>query len=147
MKERFIETVSLPRDMMVIRELSVLLNVLCSSSRAEIIFSIWARLSGLAVPVLVLGRPALVPAVIVPVVVLSVILVVPSTPAALVLRSQYFRYWLGFSAEGFCGTAVAWVRPGRGCGVFTKAGKKKYHSNNSGTGTQNNIPPLFSKLS
>lgn len=92
MKERFIETVSLPRDMMVIRELSVLLNVLCSSSRAEIIFSIWARLSGLAVPVLVLGRPALVPAVIVPVVVLSVILVVPSTLAALVLRSQYFRY-------------------------------------------------------
>lgn len=93
--------------MMVIRELSVLLNVLCSSSRAVIIFSIWARLSGPAVPGLVLNRPALMPAVIVPAVVLSMILVVLSIPAALVLRSQCFRYWLGFSAEDFSGTADA----------------------------------------
>lgn len=89
--------------MMVIRELSVLLNVLCSSSRAVIIFSIWARLSGPAVPGLVLNRPAL----IVPAVVLSMILVVLSIPAALVLRSQCFRYWLGFSAEDLSGMADA----------------------------------------
>ncbi len=92
-------TVSLPRVMMVIRELSVLLNVLCSPSRAEIIFSIWACLSGTAVSGLVLNCPALMPAVIVLVVVLSLILVIPSTPAAFVLRSQCLRYWLGFSAD------------------------------------------------
>lgn len=50
-----------------------------------------------------LNRPALMPAV--PVVVPSVIL--ESTPAALVLRNQCFRYWLGFSAGDFSGTADA----------------------------------------
>lgn len=109
-----------PRGMMVIRELSVLLNILCSSSRAEIIFSIWALLSGPAVLGFALNRPALMPAV--PVVVPSVIL--ESTPAALVLRNQCFRYWLGFSAGDFSGTADAWARLGRGCGGFTKPGEK-----------------------
>lgn len=117
-------TVSLPRGTMVIRELSVLLNVLCSSSKAEIIFSTWARFSGLAVSGSVLN-PAVMPSAIVLVVVLSVILVVPSTPAALVLRSQRFKYWLGFRAEGFSGTADAGVRLGRGCGGFPESGKKQ----------------------
>lgn len=76
--------------MMVILELSVLLNVLCSSSRAVIICSIWARLSGPAVPESVLHRLSLMPTVTVPV----VVLVVPSTPA--VLRRKCFRYRLGF---------------------------------------------------
>lgn len=79
--------------MMVIRELRVLLNVLCSSSRAEIIFSIWLRLSGPAV------HPVLVPADPV------VVLVAASPPAALALRSQRFRYWLGL--EDFSGPGGA----------------------------------------
>lgn len=89
--------VSIPRGMMVILELSVLLNVLCSSSRAEIIFSIWARLSGLSVSGLILNL-VLTPAVIVLIVVLS---------AALLLRSHCFKYRLGFSVEGLSGTADA----------------------------------------
>lgn len=84
--------------MMVIRELSVLLKVLCSSSRAVIIFSIWARLSGLVGSGLALSRPALSPAAMVPA--LSALL-------ALVLRRQCFRYWLGFGGEDFSGMTDA----------------------------------------
>lgn len=97
-------SVSSPRGMMVIRELSVLLNVLCSPSRAEIVFSKWARLPGPAVSG---WTPALRPVVRVLVLAVSLILVVPATPAAFVLRSQCFRYWLGVSAEDFSGAADA----------------------------------------
>lgn len=86
--------------MMVIRELSVLLKVLCSSSRAVIIFSIWARLSGLVGSGLALSRPALSPAAIVPAAALSAL-------PALVLRRQCFRYWLGFGGEDFSGMTDA----------------------------------------
>ncbi|TNN29859.1 hypothetical protein EYF80_059991 [Liparis tanakae] len=81
----------IPRGRRLILELSVLWSARSISSRAEIIFSIWARLSGPAVPGPVLSRPALCPAVMVLVVVLSVTLVVLSTPAALGLRSQCLR--------------------------------------------------------
>lgn len=63
---------------MVIRELSVLLNALCMSSRAAIIFSILDLLSG--PPLLELIRT---PAVMVHAVVLSV---VPSEKASLLLK-------------------------------------------------------------
>lgn len=86
--------------MMLIRELSVLLNVLCSSSRAVIIFSIWARLSGLVGSGSALSRPALSPAAIVPAAALSALL-------ALVLRRQCFRYWIGFGGEDFSGVTDA----------------------------------------
>lgn len=95
---------------MVIRELRVLLKVLCSSSSAEIIFSIWALLSGLVV--------LTCPVVMVPTVVLSVSLVTWSALAALVLRSQCFRNWLG----DFSGV---WVRLRGACGGFTKPAQKK----------------------
>lgn len=94
----------LPRGMIVIRVLSVLLNLLCSSSRAEIIFSIWTCLSGPTVPGRILVCPALMLAVIVLVVVLSVFFFVPSTPDDFILRSHCFRYLLGFRAEDFSGT-------------------------------------------
>lgn len=97
--------------MMVMRELRVLSNVLCASSRAKSILSIWARLSGLAVTGLILGL-ALTPAVIVLVLVLSVVFVVPSPPAALLLRSHCLRYRLGPSAGDLSSTAGGWVRLG-----------------------------------
>ncbi|KAF3857317.1 hypothetical protein F7725_009176 [Dissostichus mawsoni] len=50
---------------MVILEIRVLLNARCSSSKAEIIFSIWPHLSGRAVSGLLLTLPSLRPAVIV----------------------------------------------------------------------------------
>lgn len=98
-----------PRDMTVMRELSVLLTALCSSSKAVIIFSIWAcfpRESGW-----LLTPSALMPAELVPGAHLSTVAVVPSA-AGLLLRRQFFRYWLGFSATS--GNTGEWLRWGWG---------------------------------
>lgn len=89
----------LPRGRMVIRELSVPSNVRCSSSRAVIIFSIWARLSGTVAPGSALSHPDpdLVAAA------LSTTPVGPSTLVAPVLRRHRFRYWLGFGGKDLSG--------------------------------------------
>lgn len=100
-----------PRDMTVMRELSVLLTALCSSSKAVIIFSIWAcfpRESGW-----LLTPSALIPAELVPGAHLATVAAVPSADG-LLLRSQFFRYWLGFSAAETSGNAGEWLRWGWG---------------------------------
>lgn len=99
----------LPLDMMVMRELRVLLTALCSSSKAVIISSIWACFPRLAESGWVLGLPILVPAELVPAAHLCMVSVVPSA-AGLLFRIQFFRYWLGFSAADISGDADEWLR-------------------------------------
>lgn len=94
----------LPLDMTVMRELSVLLTALCSSSKAVIISSIWACFPRLAESERVLALPILTPAELVPAAHLCMVAVVPSA-AGLLLRIQFFRYWLGFSAADTSGDA------------------------------------------
>ena len=83
----------------------MLLNVLCSPSRAEIIFSILARLSG--PDVLIRDLPALTPALMFPAGVLSVLLVVLSSPDVLELRGQCFTFSFRIRVEDFGGIAGA----------------------------------------
>lgn len=99
----------LPLDMTVMRELSVLLTALCSSSRAVIISSIWARFPRPAESGWVLALPILTPAELVPAGHLCTAAVVPST-AGLLFSIQFFRYWLGFSAADTSGDAGGWLR-------------------------------------
>lgn len=97
--------VRLPRGTMVIRELSVPSNVRCSSSKAVIIFSIWARLSCTVTPGSALCHPD--PDLVA--VALSTTLVGPSTLVAPVLRRHRFRYWLGFGGKDLLATTEARV--------------------------------------
>lgn len=82
----------LPRGTMVIRELSVLANVRCSSSKAVIIFSIWSRLSDTVAPGWVLSHPDLD-------LVAGALLTTPAGASATVLRRHCFRYWLEFDGK------------------------------------------------
>lgn len=99
----------LPLDITVMRELSVLLTALCSSSRAVIISSIWARFPRPAESGWVLALPILTPAELIPAGHLCTVAVVPST-AGLLFSIQFFRYWLGFSVADTSGDAGGWLR-------------------------------------
>lgn len=115
--------VVLPRGMMVSCELRVLLNARWNSSRAEIIFCSLACVPGPAVLLLTPGCLDLVSAIVL-VAVWSVICAVPSCWAAVLLRSQCFRYWFELNAKVFCGTAETWKRLRRERGCFTKPTKQ-----------------------
>lgn len=103
----------LPRDMTVMRELSVLLTALCSSSKAAIIFSICACFPRPAESGWLLAPSQRAPAELVPAAHLPTDAVVPS-PAGLLLRSQFFRYRLGLCAADTPGEAGEWLRGGWG---------------------------------
>lgn len=103
----------LPRDMTVMRELSVLLTALCSSSKAAIIFSICACFPRPAESGWLLAPSQRAPAELVPAAHLPTDAVVPSA-AGLLLKSQFFRYRLGFCAADTSWEAGEWLRGGWG---------------------------------
>lgn len=123
MNKKVKRRVVLPRGMMVSCELRVLLNARWNSSRAETIFCSLACVPGPAVLLLTLGCLDLVSAIVL-VALWSVVCAVPSCWAAVLLRSQCFRYWFELNAKVFCGTAETWKRLRRERGCFTKPTKQ-----------------------